>query len=187
MLCHDVADREACDIRLSETRGACDILSPRLVERATFVSPRLMERATHQKHETCARQMISALTCAVLLDDRLVKCTNSSRSVRVLLANIGPHRIVRKPVWLIVLRSQKERGKKTVNHVRDVRDVQLSTHSPQGALLPAHIHFCKTRTLEHVDVDRYDLIGVDECQFFDDLDTVVPSWLKKGKHILCQD
>lgn len=59
-----------------------------------------------------------------------------------------------------------------------------STHSSTYKTLSSKIHCLKTKNLKEVDVDDYDLIGIDEAQFFDDLLETVEFWVeKKRKHV----
>lgn len=73
-------------------------------------------------------------------------------------------------------------GKKVliVNHEQDTRcgEKEAKTHSGQTA------DAIKVSHLSLVSAGEYDVIGVDEAQFFSDLSTVVPQWLKEGKEVL---
>ena len=55
--------------------------------------------------------------------------------------------------------------------------MEVKTHS--GNAMPA----IKSNTLSAIDVNGCDMIGVDEAQFFKDLDAVL-SWVSAGKHVV---
>jgi thymidine kinase len=69
-----------------------------------------------------------------------------------------------------------------INHSFDTRsDKNFSTHN----LIIGQIPFdtVKSSKLSEVDVDKYDVIAIDEAQFFDDLDVVV-EWVEKKEKIV---
>ena len=74
-----------------------------------------------------------------------------------------------------------------INNSLDCRsiDTVISSHSSQFKGISSRIDIISTKKLNTVDVSRYDVIGIDEIQFFDDLKETIISWLKLGKHIYC--
>ena len=59
-----------------------------------------------------------------------------------------------------------------------------STHNPLFKGLPCKITCVKAANLKDVDVSDYEVIGVDESQFFTDLYEVVKNWVEnKRKHV----
>lgn len=76
-------------------------------------------------------------------------------------------------------------GKKTfyINSTKDSRSVSFSCHGSSS--IHPNGNWIKTDSLETVVVDtEYEVIGVDECQFFSDLVPVVKRWLNQGKTII---
>ena len=73
-----------------------------------------------------------------------------------------------------------------INHVFDTRDIanKISTHNPLFKGLPSNIHVISSKNLSEVNIDEYNVIGIDEMQFFEDLYEVVLNWVSKGKHII---
>ena len=61
------------------------------------------------------------------------------------------------------------------------KDSAGSTHNPCYTSLPVKITVVRCTSLENVDVSEYDVVGVDEAQFFGDLASVVASWVRTGK------
>jgi thymidine kinase len=87
-------------------------------------------------------------------------------------------------------------GKKClfVNHVIDERAESLSTvddgfislHSSSSFHLSPLIDKIKVERLSDIDVKSYDVIAVDECQFFSDLVDIICQWVdEQGKTVLC--
>jgi thymidine kinase len=82
-----------------------------------------------------------------------------------------------------------------VNYVEDVRDDKydtiFSTHSSQykgKKFTSQNITAIKVKHLNDIDetIEDYDIIGIDECQFFTDIIDVVPSLVnKKRKVVYC--
>lgn len=74
-----------------------------------------------------------------------------------------------------------------INNALDSRslDTVISSHSSQFKGISSRIDIISTKKLSEVDVTNYNVIGIDEIQFFDDLKEVITSWLKLGKHIYC--
>lgn len=77
-----------------------------------------------------------------------------------------------------------------INHQRDVRDTEFysyetSTHSSQFKGISDKLTCRKTEFLKNVAVDHYDVIGIDEGQWFEDLVEVVREWvLEKNKRVV---
>ena len=77
-----------------------------------------------------------------------------------------------------------------VNTVHDVRlsasaDDSGTSHSSTQKVLSAKIDRQKVKLLQEVDVTAYEVIGVDECNFYEDLVVEVIKWVEKlGKHVL---
>lgn len=86
-----------------------------------------------------------------------------------------------------------------VNYLGDVRvtygDDKFSTHNSQYSKLSSKIDAIKVLNLEEVDkvlfeqygttIDDYHVIGIDETQFYKDLDIYVKSWVNKNKKVYC--
>jgi thymidine kinase len=74
-----------------------------------------------------------------------------------------------------------------INNALDSRsiDTVISSHSSQFKGISSRIDIVSAKKLSEVDVSKYDVVGIDEIQFFEDLKEVVTSWLKLGKHIYC--
>lgn len=74
-----------------------------------------------------------------------------------------------------------------INSKLDTRDLNnvISSHSSGFKGLSKKITIFSTDKLDLIDVDNYDIIGIDEAQFYPDLYTFVVSNLKKGKTIYC--
>lgn len=59
-----------------------------------------------------------------------------------------------------------------------------STHNSSYGNITQKIRIIKTKNLKDVDVTDYNVIGIDEAQFFDDLLEMVEIWVEKyGKHV----
>ena len=68
-----------------------------------------------------------------------------------------------------------------LNHMLDSRSTSDVIRTHTGSCLPAH----KVSSLGSVvDMDSYDVIAVDEAQFFEDLVPTVLSWLKLQKYVV---
>ena len=81
-----------------------------------------------------------------------------------------------------------------INHSFDVRDeskMGYSTHNPLLKNSLDFIHVCQVSELNSVNVTEYDIIGIDEAQFFEDLVKTVKKWVSSGKKVvvsgLCGD
>lgn len=75
-----------------------------------------------------------------------------------------------------------------VSHLHDVRpgDRGVSSHSSQFRLLSHLIDSVRVERLENVDVKNYQVIGVDEAQFYPDLISTVIRWVdQEDKMVFC--
>lgn len=63
-------------------------------------------------------------------------------------------------------------------------ECDISTHNPSYNKLPKSIEIKIISSLSEVDVTNYDVIGIDECQWIEDL-LIIKDWLKQGKKIYC--
>jgi thymidine kinase len=74
-----------------------------------------------------------------------------------------------------------------INSIKDNRDLSnvISSHSPFYKGLSDKIDIIATENLSDVNVEKYSIIGIDECNFFKDLYETVKKWLSEGKHIIC--
>jgi thymidine kinase len=71
---------------------------------------------------------------------------------------------------------------KYINHSKDIRltessDSVVTTHNSGFQKLSSKITGVKASTLDEVDIDGYNVIGIDEGQFFDDIVEVVTRWI----------
>lgn len=74
-----------------------------------------------------------------------------------------------------------------INSIKDKRKLEegnFSTHNPSYKKFPESIDFKSVTSLKEVDVDLYDVIGIDECQWVEDL-IIIKEWLEKGKNVYC--
>ncbi len=77
-----------------------------------------------------------------------------------------------------------------INHTSDVRPTKVSTdfvtsHGSGVKTLPTEITKFKVTKLSEIDPEPYSLIGIDEGQFFSDLETTVRKWkMDHGKRII---
>lgn len=77
-----------------------------------------------------------------------------------------------------------------INHSDDIRDVEksdscITTHHSSFSGLSEKIDKIKTKNLLEINVTNYHVIGIDECQFFEDLFEAVTLWLDNDKIIIC--
>jgi len=74
-----------------------------------------------------------------------------------------------------------------VNHIIDIRDKDniVSSHSSNYKGLSKKIKVIFLKNLSDLDIKDYNIIGIDEACFFDDLYTNVNSWVSSGKNIVC--
>lgn len=72
-----------------------------------------------------------------------------------------------------------------INSKIDNRDNEniISSHSSSYKGISKDIDIIAVKNLSEVDVNNYQVIGIDEAQFFTDLYDTVVQWLKKGKKI----
>lgn len=80
-----------------------------------------------------------------------------------------------------------------INSIKDKREtvggdgVNFSSHNPSLTSIPEEIDCYRVDKLTDVDVSKYDVIGVDEGQFFSDLYETVMYWvegLTQGKYVI---
>lgn len=77
-----------------------------------------------------------------------------------------------------------------INHSSDIRKTEkgdkiITTHHSGFKGLSDKITVIKNSNLRNIDINKYDVIGIDESQFFDELDEVVREWvLFKNKHVI---
>lgn len=74
-----------------------------------------------------------------------------------------------------------------INHTLDTRDPTkvVSSHNSMYKGLSDKIDVVSASNLNDIDVSKYNIIGVDEANFFGDLVETVKSWVKDGKHVIC--
>lgn len=72
-----------------------------------------------------------------------------------------------------------------INHIFDDRnsEVGVSSHSSSFKGVSLNIDVVQSLNLSKVDVENYDVIGIDEGQFFEDLHTV-RQWVRKNKNVI---
>lgn len=72
-----------------------------------------------------------------------------------------------------------------INHVFDDRnlDIGISSHGSSFKGVSPLIDIARAQKLELVRVRDYDVIGIDEAQFFDDLEIIL-LWVKMGKNVI---
>lgn len=74
-----------------------------------------------------------------------------------------------------------------INHSFDDRDFSIgdvSSHNSSFKGVSKKIDTIKSGTLKLVDVSRYNIVGIDEAQFFNDLEETVKNWVSSGKNIV---
>lgn len=81
---------------------------------------------------------------------------------------------------------------KEVEKSRELSKIEnpFSTHSSHSMKLSTKFHTIKVKLLSelqnnHIKIDDYQVIGVDESQFFTDLEEVVTIWLEQRKIVYC--
>jgi thymidine kinase len=80
-----------------------------------------------------------------------------------------------------------------INHIVDKSRVVgngntkigISSHSSQMKGLSDRVKTIYAEKLADVDVSEYNVVGIDESQFYDDLYETILKWLSQGKHIYC--
>lgn len=84
-------------------------------------------------------------------------------------------------VVLKIVHSADLQRKGTVRNVVE----QGTTHNAGFGSLPEGVTIISTDELKNVDVERFQFIGIDEGQFFNDILEVIPRWVDKmGKHVI---
>ena len=73
-----------------------------------------------------------------------------------------------------------------INHSTDTRNLDqiISSHGSMYKGLSSKVDVTSTTLLSSVDVSQYVIIGVDECNFFEDLVPTITQWIREGKHII---
>lgn len=77
-----------------------------------------------------------------------------------------------------------------INHTIDVRETEffssiVSSHSSGFKGISEKVECIKVSTLNNINIDNYDVIGIDEGQFFDDIVENVRDWvLNKNKKVI---
>jgi thymidine kinase len=74
-----------------------------------------------------------------------------------------------------------------VNHTFDNRDFGVGDVSSHNSSFKGVSHKITTLKISHlrdVDISGYDIIGIDESQFFDDLYEIVKLWVSKDKNVV---
>lgn len=74
-----------------------------------------------------------------------------------------------------------------INSVIDTRDEnnEISSNSSLYRGIPDSIDVVKVNSLSEVDVENRHIIGINECQLFDDLYEKVKMWVLNGKIVYC--
>lgn len=73
-----------------------------------------------------------------------------------------------------------------INNKLDTRDVEncISSNSSSYKGLSEKIHTQSSFELLSLNVSMFDVVAIDECNFFTDLTEAVQKWLGEGKHII---
>jgi thymidine kinase len=74
-----------------------------------------------------------------------------------------------------------------VNHSFDDRDFSIgdvSSHNSSFKGVSKKIDTLKVGKLNFVDISNYNIIGIDEAQFFEDLEETVKVWISCGKNVV---
>jgi len=115
-----------------------------------------------------------------------LKCSNNSNNLKV-----GHLKLIPGPMWAgkstfinseLTVHADLDYTTLYINHSIDNRvtersDDIVTTHSSSFRELSHKIDKIKVSRLSDVDVDKYDVIGIDEGQFFDDIYEVVIDWV----------
>ena len=76
-----------------------------------------------------------------------------------------------------------------INSSKDKRNISkyknLTSHSSIKKEISECIECISVDNLEGVDVNGFDYISIDECQFYNDLESVIKKWILMGKKIHC--
>jgi thymidine kinase len=76
-----------------------------------------------------------------------------------------------------------------ITHADDIRsDVSVcddsgSTHNSSYKSLTSKIDRIRSSELKNIDIVKYNVVGIDEGQFFPDLYDIVKKWVNQGKHV----
>lgn len=97
-----------------------------------------------------------------------------------------------KTSWLIQVMNKHCFSKKRVLKINSCKDTRksiengiTSTHNPSITKVHEDMVCVKTDLLQNVNVEEFDVIGIDECQWYDDLSETIQGWLSKSKKIYC--
>jgi thymidine kinase len=73
-----------------------------------------------------------------------------------------------------------------INHSFDIRNIDhiISSHASMYKGLSSKIDVQSSNLLSQIDVTKYTIVGIDECNFFEDLVPMVSKWISQGKHII---
>lgn len=91
------------------------------------------------------------------------------------------------------LETMADLGRKVIgiNHSSDIRltsgksDTVVTTHGSRGLKSSGKVRWISAVNLSDVDVSGFQVIGIDECQFFTDLVATASKWAKEGKTVIC--
>lgn len=72
-----------------------------------------------------------------------------------------------------------------INHIKDTRDAEFSTHKSAKYQLPKGINRVKIDQLAQINPEGYFAIGIDEAQWYPDLVPIVKKWLSLGIYVIC--
>lgn len=95
----------------------------------------------------------------------------------------GPMRARKSTYLLEKLTHDADVGNKVLLIQSEKNNRPYLTHSSSNKKLSPKIDTVSTNNIVKVDVGKYDVIGIDEGQFFDDLKDTVLSWMVRGKRI----
>lgn len=71
-----------------------------------------------------------------------------------------------------------------INSILDTRDEKISSHC-SNFHLSEDFTYLKSSDLSSLNTSSFDIIGIDESQFFDGLTTFVYALVEAGKHVYC--
>jgi thymidine kinase len=124
----------------------------------------------------------------IFVDMNNNKLSNAIGSLKILF---GPMFSGKTTTLLNILSTYVDINMKVlyINHTIDIRLTKsgnnvVTSHSSQFKGMSTKIVGIKTDCLKNIDIDNYDVIGVDEAQFFDDLEEVVRQWVLIDKKIV---
>lgn len=73
-----------------------------------------------------------------------------------------------------------------INHAFDTRNGnKMSSHYSGHINVPDNITYISTNKIADLDIHQYNVIGIDECQFFSDLYGTVLRWVNAGHIVYC--